>query len=185
MTTPPDLQQNKIRRRKWPLCFTIALAISGCGSTERVSTATVLAHPSCKGAANGLTEVSLAEVAELRGSQLVTPTSIAPEETTDKPAGTAPLPLFISISRGPQLSRGFELHLADQAQVMSPNALKIDVFWSVPDTSKPQPLVTTAPCLVVSVPAGPWTIIEAVDQHGELVGTLTRTPPAPFAASRK
>ena len=85
------------------------------------------------------------------------------------------LPLLVALSRGPQPSRGFELHLAHQARVVSPTALALDVYWTEPDTTQPQPLVTTTPCLVVSVPDGPWERIEATDQNGETVGELTRS----------
>ncbi len=153
-------------------------ALAGCSSDERVSTAAVLANTNCKGANTGLSEVSLTDVARFRGTQLLAPDSSTPASSAPD-SSTIPehddLPLFISMSRGVQPSRGFELHLADQARVVSPTALSIDVYWSEPDTSKSQPLVSTNPCLVVSVPNGPWQTIEAIDQHGVTLGTLKRT----------
>ena len=145
--------------------------ITGCSSEQRVGTATVLANTNCKGVSNGLAEVSLAEVAGFRGSQL-----IFSESSPSASPGSEPLPIFISISRGAQPSRGFELHLSDQARAVSATDLAIDVYWSEPDLTRPQPQVTTNPCLVVSVPERQWLSIEAIDQHGASLGTLTRTP---------
>jgi len=116
----------------------------------------------------GLSEVELADIARFRGSELV-------NSTTTTGASAQDLPLLVALSRGPQPSRGFELHLAHQARVVSPTALALDVYWTEPDTTQLQPLVTTTPCLVVSVPEGPWERIEATDQNGKTLGELTRS----------
>lgn len=152
--------------------------VTGCGSDKRVNTVSVLANPNCKGVSEGLTEVTLADVARFRGSQLVVPETTATDQTpvASSNAASEPMPLLIALSRGPQPSRGFELHLANQARVVAPTQLALELYWSEPDTSKPQPLVTTNPCLVVSVPTGPWEQISATDQHGNLLGTLNRAP---------
>lgn len=150
-----------------PLALALALALvalAGC-SEERVNTVSVMADSNCKGVPQGLTEVELADIARFRGSELVNSTV-----TT-----SAELPLLVALSRGPQPSRGFELHLAHQARVVSPNTLALDVYWTEPDKTRLQPLVTTTPCLVVSVPEGPWERIEATDQNGETLGELTRS----------
>jgi len=149
-------------------CLALTLALGGCHSEDRVNTVSVLADSNCKGVPQGLSEVELADIARFRGSELV-------NSTTTTGASAQDLPLLVALSRGPQPSRGFELHLAHQARVVSPTALALDVYWTEPDTTQLQPLVTTTPCLVVSVPEGPWERIEATDQNGKTLGELTRS----------
>lgn len=147
----------------------VLVSLSGCESEERVNTVSVLANTNCKGAPQGITEVGFADIARFRGSELVIPEGSAENVDDD-------LPVLVALSRGPQPSRGFELHLANQARVVADNALELEVYWTEPDTSKSQPLVTTTPCLVVSVPEGPWQRIEATDQNGISLGSLIRRP---------
>ena len=152
------------------LWFSVAaLLLAGCDTTETIETVTVLAHKNCKASSEGLQRVTLADVARFRGSELLGPDTAALQPD-------ASLPQFIAISRGAQPTRGFELHLADQARVDRGDAVKIPVYWTTPDVSKPHPLVTTHPCLVVSIPDRQWRSIEAIDQHGESLGMLQPAP---------
>lgn len=150
---------------------TAVLVLTGCSGEERVTTNTVLARTNCKGVSAGLQLVSLADVAAYRGTELLTNTTTASETEGD-------LPLFVALSRGEQLTRGFELHLTDQALVVQGSnttdgaQLMIPVHWSEPDPNEAQPKEMMHPCLVVSVPDRNWASIEAIDQNGETVGRL-------------
>lgn len=154
----------------------LVLMLAACSRGERVTTNTLLAINNCKGTTAGVSLVSLAEVAGFRGTALISP----PQEHSPA-AAAADLPLFVALSRGRQPSRGFELHLADQAEVIDGTALQIPVYWTEPDPTKPHPQVTTEPCLVVSVPKGRWQTIEAIDQQGESLGVLELSPPGPLS----
>jgi len=120
--------------------------------------------------------VTLSEVASYRGTELLPQSNPAGQTAQLKPGAGAgqdsDLPLLIALSRGAQPSRGYELHLADQAKVVDVNSLEIPVYWTEPDPQKSHPLVTTHPCLVVSVPNTGWKNIEAVDQAGTSLGSL-------------
>jgi|GEM_PF-6212436 len=149
---------------------------------ERVTTNSVLANSNCKGAIEPIKLVSLAEVASLRGTELLQSVESAQQQVTTSATGTEDadpdLPLFVALSRGIQPTRGFELHLADQALIVEGpegegTGLEIPVHWTAPDPQKSHPLVNTHPCLVVSVPNAGWRHIEAVDQEGNSLGRLT------------
>jgi len=163
----------------------------GCDGGERVTTNTLFANSNCKGALEPIALVSLAEVASYRGTNLLQgsePTGQATQHAsintrvTTKTDGEATdqdsdRPLFVALSKGIQPSRGFELHLADQAVVtqdqgIEGRSLEIPVYWTTPDPQKPHPLINTNPCLVVSVPNAGWQRIEAVDQDGNSLGSL-------------
>ena len=146
------------------------LLIGGCDNAERVTTNTVLANSNCKGVLEPIQLVELSDVAAFRGSQLVE-IDQGSQNSKNKPTDQS-LPLFVALSKGVQPSRGFELHLADQAVVVGENSLKIPVYWTQPDTTKALPLINTQPCLVVSIPNSSWQQIEAVDQNGTSLGTL-------------
>ena len=156
------------------------LLICGCGGSDRVTTNTVLANSNCKGALEPIKLVSLAEVAGYRGTHLLQDTLPG---TADQAEPDAELPLFVALSKGVQPTRGFELHLADQALIVEVKSvegpegegqgLEIPVHWTAPDPQKSHPLVNTHPCLVVSVPNAGWQRIEAVDQDGNSLGSLS------------
>jgi hypothetical protein len=152
-----------------PWLFALLL-IGGCDRTERVTTNTVLANSNCKGAMAPIQLVELADVAAFRGSQLLQSNQDSPVSTSD--LADQPLPLFVALSKGIQPSRGFELHLADQAEIVERDSLRIPVYWTQPHTTKAHPLVNTQPCLVVSIPNSGWQQIEAVDQNGISLGRL-------------
>jgi len=165
-----------IRTRAHPL-FLLALAtyLAGCADPVVIDTSAVLTHGNCKQVQAGLHVVTLAEVAQIRGTQLISSSGVGLNDGmthSSDPQGVADLPLFVAISRGVQPSRGFDLHLADQAIVRRDNALEIQVYSDKPDLTKAQPLINTHPCLVVSLAPGPWQSITAIDQHGESLGAI-------------
>jgi len=154
----------------------LVLMLGGCSKSERVSTNTVLANSNCKGVTDSIKLVTLAEVARYRGTQLLQESDSEQHNPSQDLAAQSgeggDQPLFVALSRGVQPTRGFELHLANQAFVVEPNKLEIPVFWTTPDPQKSHPLVNTNPCLVVSVPNSGWQQIAAVDQDGNPVGSL-------------
>lgn len=165
-----------------PSLIALCLLIGGCGGGDRVTTNSVLANSNCKGTLEPIKLVSLADVAGYRGTQLLQTVDSTTEQTATNPEATAQpdsdRPLFVALSRGVQPTRGFELHLADQALIVDGpegegQSLEIPVHWTVPDPQKSHPLVNTHPCLVVSVPNAGWQRIEAVDQDGNSLGSLS------------
>jgi hypothetical protein len=153
----------------------LAMYLTGCADPVVIDTSAVLTHGNCKQLQAGLHIVTLADVAQIRGTQLISSSGVGLNDGmahSSDPQAVAELPLFVAISRGVQASRGFGLHLADQTIVRRDNALEIQVYWDEPDLTKAQPLINTHPCLVVSLAPGPWQSITAIDQHGDSLGVL-------------
>ena len=173
-----------------PIALLLSTALAACSGGTPVPTASVMSHTRCKNLSAGVHLVSLAEVAAIRGSTLIESSGLglpadatvlsAPPAMADSAAGEADAealpPWFVAVSRGLQPSRGYELHLAGDARAEH-GTVTVPVFWTAPEAGTAQPQVTTHPCLVISVPRGPFQSVAIVDQAGTELGTLKLPQP--------
>jgi len=146
------------------LVLLLAVSAGGCRSGQ-VDATVLLNHGNCHGAREGLTEVSLADVARLRGSTLLGMTTAEP--AAEDPAVT---PLLIAVSRGPQPTPGYGFELKGVS--VSDDIVTIVVDWSTPDPSAVLAQVITSPCLVVGLDRGDYRKVRAVDRDGTVLGEL-------------
>jgi hypothetical protein len=146
------------------LLLLLVTGIGGCARHQLAATV-VLSHGNCQGAADGVAEVSFADVARLRGSTLLSMT--APEAG---PATDEPDLLLVSISRGRQPTPGYALTLEGASLRDRTATLSLD--WQTPDPSAVLAQVVTRPCLVVGMERHGIERVRAVDQHGEVLGEL-------------
>lgn len=151
--------------------WAVALAVGGCAGGPSIAVQTVLNYDQCQGIEAGLTQVDIGDVAGIRGSTLLRMSE--PERATGTGGDGTDEPLLIAISRGHQPTPGYRLTL-EGAERRDTTAL-IRVTWESPASGAVLPQVMTHPCLVVSLDAGPWQQVEAVDQSGRKVGSLTLT----------
>lgn len=142
-----------------------ALGVAGCAGNGRLEAVTVLQHDQCEGLRAGLTRVDFAALAGIRGGTLLGMTSPETDEPTDDDL------LLIAISRGSQPTPGYGLTL-ERVRRDAQTAV-IEVRWSTPESGAMLAQVLTHPCLVVGLAAGDLERVEARDQHGEPIGSLT------------
>lgn len=135
----------------------------GCGRRDLPATV-VLSHGNCEGAAEGVAEVSFADVAHLRGSTLLAMT--APDDGAEEPDL-----LLVSISRGRQPTPGYALTL--EGASLKDRTATLTLGWQTPDPSAVMPQVVTRPCLVVGVERRGIDRVRAVDEKGDMLGELS------------
>ncbi|MEQ8859429.1 MAG: protease complex subunit PrcB family protein [Pseudomonadales bacterium] len=158
------------RRALQPTCRTGALAAvmllaSGCGAGPRIDATSVLSYDRCRGIDAGITRVDFADVAGIRGGTLLNMTRPQPDAD-----GAADEPLLVAISRGRQSTPGYAMTLED-ARRRGTTAL-VTVTWATPGPGAVLEEKLTHPCLVVALPRGELTRIEAVDQNDNPLGSL-------------
>lgn len=141
------------------------LAVSaGCAGKGGVEASTVLAYDQCQGLDMGLTRVSYADVAGIRGGTLLNLSE--PESSTPAAEGL----LLVAISRGRQPTPGYALSLAG-ARRQDDTAI-VEVHWDTPEPGAVLAQMMTHPCLVVALPKDDFRRVEAVDQSGRSLGSL-------------
>lgn len=143
----------------------LTLAFGGCAGNAGLEAVSVLSYDQCQGIGDGLTRVSYADVAGIRGSTLLdlsAPDAAGPQGEDDV--------LLVAISRGQQPTPGYRLTL-EGAHRREDTAV-IEVHWSTPESGAVLAQVMTHPCLVVGLSAD-VARVEAVDQTGADLGSLT------------
>ncbi len=178
---PPGRDQARASLR----AATLALLIltTACAGDAGIEATTVLSYNQCRGLAQGVTEVSYARIAAIRGGRLLqmTPGASPGADTEQSSAGDTPPAtaasgagdqdaLLLAISRGTQPTPGYSLTL-DGAHRRDRTAV-VSVQWHVPAPGAVLAQMVTDPCLVVALPRADFQRVEAVDQNGELIGRL-------------
>lgn len=142
----------------------LALALStGCAGERRLTVETVLNYDQCQGVSAGLTRVGYGQVAGIRGGTLL---------DLSRPAAATEGEdvVLVAISRGQQPTPGYALSVADARRRNGTAVIYVD--WTTPPSGAVLPQVLTHPCLVVGMPQGDLTRVEAVDGAGASLGSL-------------
>jgi hypothetical protein len=152
----------KALRGRWPLTL-LAFSMAGCAGPTPIEAVAVLQHGQCQSVDAGVTRVDYADLARIRGSNLLSLSKPDGEETTDL--------LLVAISRGQQPTPGYALSL-DAAFAEGTTAL-IRVLWDSPPSDAVLAQVITHPCLVVGLPSASFSKVRVVDQDHDELGRLT------------
>jgi hypothetical protein len=145
----------------WAGLVALMIQLHGCnfGGADAVA---VLAYDQCEGLRRGLTRVTYADVAGIRGSTL-----LRIDEPSQDPV------LLIAIFRGRQPTAGYELTLT-HAQRRDDTTV-VNVHWQTPKSGAVLTEKATSPCLVVALEPEGVNEVQAVDQSGQMIGELTLT----------
>lgn len=147
----------------------LSIAISGCSSAS-VAVTEVLKEANCSGLEAGIHEVSLQEVAKLKGRQMIG--SIAPPPDTSGTSGTSgDAPRLIAISRGEQPTAGYGLDLVS-ASTTNGETIEVIVNWREPAADAVVAQVITHPCLVLGLPDAATGAVSVSLDDGSLLGAL-------------
>jgi len=157
-----------VKRLTSPGLLLLAATAGGCAGGPGMDATTVLTYDQCQGIDTGLTRVSYQDVAGIRGSTLLNMTREESTPAADADAGSAAL--LVAISRGRQPTPGYSLSL-EAARRVEDRAV-LTVRWQTPESGAVLAQVMTHPCLVVGLPEQGIRQVEAVDQHGDSLGTL-------------
>lgn len=158
----------------WP-AFTMAL--SACSAGAAVPLNEVLNYGNCSGLSAGVREVTLDEVAKLRGMTMFGGEDAAPVDQQG-------MPKLIAISKGPQPTAGYALTLKDGR--LEEDTLIIEVAWQEPAADAMTAQMVSHPCLVVGLPdPAPQKVVvmtsvgdtsDGETSKPEEIGRLTFTP---------
>lgn len=148
--------------RKWPLAL-LAFGMAGCAGPTPIEAVAVLQHGHCQGVDSGVTRVDYADLARIRGSNLLSLSTPEGGETGNL--------LLVAISRGQQPTPGYALSL-DSASAEGTTAL-IRVRWDSPSADAVLAQMITHPCLVVGLPSASFSKVRVVDQDYDELGRLT------------
>lgn len=142
----------------------VAASVQGCSMGDTLATVEVLNHGNCQTLESGISLVSYADVAKIRGSKLIDMTVL------EQPPKVPDL-LLLAISNGQQPTPGYQFSLAD-AYLNRATAV-IEIFWAEPEADAILPQVMTHPCLVVGMEAGSYRRVQVIDHTGKLIGELS------------
>ncbi len=142
------------------------LTLGACAH-DTVPLNVVLDYGNCSGLSAGVREVTLDEVAKIRGM-----TMFGGDDT--KAVDQAGMPKLIAISRGEQPTAGYSLSLKEGR--VQEQLLHVEVEWKIPATDAITAQMMSHPCLVLGLPdTAPSEVIVATTE-GEEIGRLTLTP---------
>jgi hypothetical protein len=147
-----------------PVCLVLLTALAGCAGGTAVDATSLLSYDQCRGIDSGLTRVDYADVASIRGSTLLNLQSSA----AGPAAGDL---LLIAISRGRHPTPGYRMTLDGASR--RDDTTVIEVTWTTPESGAVLAQMMTHPCLVVGLSRAGVSKVEAVDQAGNSLGSLT------------
>ncbi len=142
----------------------VAASVLGCSMGDTLATVEVLNHGNCQTLESGISVVSYADIAKIRGSKLIDMTVLEqPSETPDL--------LLLAVSNGEQPTPGYQFSLADA--YLNRETAVIEIFWTEPEADAVLPQVMTHPCLVVGMETGSYRRVQVIDHTGKLIGELS------------
>jgi hypothetical protein len=165
------MRARRALRRSAGALAALLLAASGCASDGGLQATTVLDHDQCHHLEPGLTRVDWDTVAAIRGSTLLGMTRPPEQQSTGQD------PLLVALSRGQQPTPGYGFTL-EGAHRQGDMAV-IEVRWRTPAGDALLPQVITHPCLVVGLSGAAPERVEARDQTGQVLGSVTLRESAP------
>ena len=131
------------------LCVVIACC-SACSPPE-VKVTEVLNHGMCKTLRTGATEVEFADLAGIRGAQLL---EQKPTEPISTAANSGSEVLLIAVSNGSQPTPGYAFNLAAAEQATTAAGgleVQLQYEWITPAADAMMAQVVTSPCSVVQI----------------------------------
>ena len=132
--------------------------LCACTTDQGLPIAEILNHRNCQSVAPGLSTVTFAQVAAIRGSKLIGMTSDVAAEQPDL--------TLVVISKGPQPTPGYAFRLTS-VQTIGTSAV-IEVEWLEPPPDAVLAQVITHPCLVVGIESAGYDTLTVSDQNGVL-----------------
>ena len=148
-------------------CLAAMLALAtACSSSRAVELHVVMARGNCQQAHEGVTRVTLPEVAKLRGTQMLGTDAPAPD------AGQASAPFLIAIAAGQKPTAGYALSYENAT--LEQRTLLIEVHETAPAEGAMTAQVVTQPCLVLELPDGEFDAVRVVGDGGRVIGELDR-----------
>ena len=148
-------------------CLTAMLALAtACSSSRAVELHVVMANGNCQQAHEGVTRVTLPEVAKLRGTQMLGTESPQPD------AGDNSAPFLIAIATGQKPTAGYALSYENAT--LEKRTLVIEIHETAPAEGAMTAQVVTQPCLVLEPPDGEFDAVRVVGEGGRVIGELER-----------
>jgi hypothetical protein len=151
-----------------PRVASIAALLAFCGacsSSRAVEMDVVMASGNCQQPHEGVTRVTLPDVARLRGTQL-----LGAESSGVGDMGTTPF--LIAVATGEKPTAGYGL-VYDSAR-LDGRMLIVTVRETAPPSDAMTAQVITHPCLVLEVPDGQLDTVSVVDAAGTVLGEVSR-----------
>jgi hypothetical protein len=146
-----------------PLTF---IVLAGCAPTRAADVSIVLEHGNCQHIDRGARLVDFAEVARLRGAELI---------GMQRPAESAedvPELVLVAVSLGPRPTLGYRLRAEGEPR-MDDGVLTIRVADDAPPAGAVVGQMVTQPCIVFGVSGAEVRSISVEDGTGDIVGTVT------------
>ena len=150
------------------LCLpAFSMALTACSAGAAVPLNEVLNYGNCAGLDAGVREVTLDEVARLRGMTMFGGDDAAPVDQQG-------MPKLIAISKGPQPTAGYAFVLKEGR--WAEDTLTIEVEWKKPPADAMTAQMISHPCLVVGLPdPAPQSVVVTTSDNEE-IGRLTFMP---------
>ncbi|MCZ6642696.1 MAG: protease complex subunit PrcB family protein, partial [Gammaproteobacteria bacterium] len=131
---------------------------------DNLAAAEVLKHGNCQMLESGISQVSFADVAKIRGSKLIGMTELKqPQQEPDL--------LLLAVSNGAQPTPGYGFSLKDA--YLDAETAVIEFSWKEPEADAVLPQVMTHPCIIVGLGTGSFQEVRAIDHTGKLIGELS------------
>lgn len=152
----------------------ITLGLGAC-ARDTVPLNEVLNYGNCSGLTAGVREVTLDEVASIRGMIM-----FGADEST--PVDQSGMPRLIAISRGEQPTAGYSMTLGEDGKGegrVEGAALHVQVEWKSPPADAVTAQMVSHPCLVISLPDPAPAEVVVTTTDGETIGRLSLTEGQP------
>jgi hypothetical protein len=151
------------------------LAASACARIESSHVSVVMSHGNCQQIDAGATVVGYADLARLRGANLIGMTE-APADTAASADGEAPAPLtLIAVSLGTRPTPGYSLILLDGGSVAG-EILTARVGIEGPPADAVLAQMVTHPCIVLGIAERDIRRVRIEDGSGALIGEVSPNP---------
>ncbi len=144
---------------------------AGCAASQPLGAVEVFAGSTCQRADEGLRQVTLEQVAALRGSRLLPTPGDGSSDTQATLPDSADGMTLIAISKGTQPTPGYGFRL--QGASIASSIATVELDWQVPAPDAVLAQVTTHPCIVVGLDPGDYDRVRAVEVGGGEIGILT------------
>jgi hypothetical protein len=148
-------------------CLAAMLALcAACSSSRAVELHVVMANGNCQQAHEGVTRVTLPEVAKLRGTQMLGMDSPEPD------TGDVSAPFLIAIATGQKPTAGYAL--SNENATLEERTLVVRIHETAPAAGAMTAQVVTQPCLVLELPDGEFDAVRVIGEDGRVIGELER-----------
>lgn len=165
----------------WAACAMAGVALGACQAQGPSSApATPLAYEVIHASATcGTEDTSVRRIADegrlkhmLDGSRMLGGSAPSPRPDFERS-------LVLRVSMGQQPTAGGQLAVTGARTEGSRERLVIETTWQRPDPQRMNAAVVTRPCVIVSVPSGPYRSVQVVDQQRQVKTEASLAGPGP------